>query len=101
MKRLQRGQHVHNSGFVATTDLQKKWVEEKKKNPDTIILVKVGKFYEVFNEDADLFHDEFAFMYMAGEIAHTGYPETYHQKYTELLDKKALKFTILQKKVNL
>lgn len=98
MQRLEYGQHIHHTKFVPQTKLQELWVEEKEKNPNTIILVKLGKFYELFNEDADIFHNKFAFMYMVGNIAHTGYPETYHDKYCELLTKNGLEFTILDVK---
>lgn len=35
--------------------LKQKWKEAKSMNPDTILFVKIGNFYELFGADADVF----------------------------------------------
>ena len=37
------------------SSLQQKWKEAKALNPDTILFVKIGNFYELFGTDADVF----------------------------------------------
>ena len=85
-RKLQKGQHLHNcanwihlyNNFNPTrTFMQRKitlWDCAKEDYPNDIILMKVGAFIEVFNEDADVFHTEFEFPYMKGGIAWTAFP---------------------------
>lgn len=39
---------------VAQTPLMKQWEEMKKKHPDAVLLFRVGDFYEIFGEDAQV-----------------------------------------------
>lgn len=79
------GNHMHNYP-TEFEDWRKKnpknnqWLEIKKQYPDTIVMVQNGKFYELFHEDADVFHRTFQAVYMHGYVAHTGYPISCHDK---------------------
>jgi len=54
------------------TPLKEKWRAVKAINPKTIVLVRIGKFYEVFDEDADILHEVFQAPIMEGR--HSGFP---------------------------
>ena len=41
----------------------------------TILFFKMGKFYELYNMDADIGVSELNLVYMKGEQAHAGFPE--------------------------
>ena len=99
-RKLEKGQHLHNcanwlhlyNNFnVRRIGLHRKinlWYETKQANPNDIILMKVGHFIEVFNEDADVFHTEFEFPYMKGGIAWTGVPYSCLNEYISKLTEK-------------
>ena len=53
------------------TPLQHKWRTIKDESPATIVLVRIGKFYEAFDEDADVLHDVFQAPLMG---RNTGFP---------------------------
>lgn len=87
------GNHMHN--FVlgnSMTDWQhykrEEWVEAKNRNPDTIVLVQNGRFYEMFHQDADTMHTALNTVYMPGYIAHTGYPISCHDRLINQLREK-------------
>lgn len=74
-------------GVEEPTTLQETWVETKKNYPDSVILVKIGKFYEVFHRDADIIVDNWeGGLYMSGKIAHTGFPESVLEKFINKLN---------------
>ena len=74
-------------GVEDPTTLQETWVETKKNYPDSVILVKIGKFYEVFHRDADIIVDNWeGGLYMSGKIAHTGFPESVLEKFINKLN---------------
>lgn len=83
--------------FQTTTPLDKQieWVSVKKKNPDAIVLVKVGRFFELFHGDADVLVTECEAIYMLGRMAHTGIPDTALQRYTDMLSKKGYKICVI------
>lgn len=56
------------------------WWSVKARNMDTILFFKVGKFYELFHMDADVGFHELGLIYMKGEKAHSGFPETAYAK---------------------
>jgi hypothetical protein len=79
------GNHMHN--FVLGTNMsewqhskRQEWVEAKTRNPNTIVLVQNGRFYEMFHQDADTLHTALNTVYMYGYIAHTGYPISCHDR---------------------
>lgn len=69
------------------TAQQYKWIDVKRKYPDAVVLVKIGKFYELFHRDADIFVDISDGCYMSyDKIAHTGFPENALEKFTNKLN---------------
>ena len=63
------------------TPLQEKWRAVKATNPKAIVLVRIGKFYEVFDEDADILQDVFQAPIMEGR--HSGFPASCLGKFLE------------------
>jgi DNA mismatch repair protein MSH6 len=55
---------------------QQQWWEIKSQYADTVLLFKVGKFYEMFHDDADVGVSVLGFVYMKGVSAHAGFPES-------------------------
>jgi DNA mismatch repair ATPase MutS len=45
----------------------------------------VGKFYEIFHHDADIAVKELDLIYMKGEKAHSGFPESAFAKFASIL----------------
>ena len=73
----------------APTAMQEEWIKTKRKFPNSIILVKIGKFYELFHKDADIFVSNVDRMcYMSGKIAHTGFPENKLSAFINLMNSK-------------
>jgi len=68
------------------TAMQEMWIKLKRTYPSAVVLVKIGKFYEVFHRDADIIVDVWdGGCYMSGKIAHTGFPENVLEKFTKKL----------------
>lgn len=51
-------------------------------------LAQVGKFYELFHQDADVGMQELDLIYMKGEKAHSGFPEISYGKFADELVSK-------------
>ena len=58
------------------SSLQQKWKEAKALNPDTILFVKIGNFYELFGTDADVFGKACGLTIgkTNNNMSHTGFP---------------------------
>lgn len=89
---LARGEHMHDHGETlevykkwADTKEKQRWVQEKTKHPDHIIFTHVGGFFEFFHQDADVMHEVCEAVYMKGEVAHTGIPQSVFLKIQEKL----------------
>lgn len=52
--------HIHSTDVVLeeTTDVMRQYLNIKKENPDSILLYRLGDFYETFFEDAELLSRE-------------------------------------------
>ena len=90
--KLGRGEHLHDrweasEGYEtwADTKQKKQWVAEKRKGPDHIIFTHVGGFFEFFHEDADVMNEACGTVFMKGEVAHTGIPQSAFLKFQNLL----------------
>ncbi|CAN0511775.1 unnamed protein product, partial [Scytosiphon promiscuus] len=64
------------------------WWLFKSENMDTVLFFKVGKFYELFHQDADVGMQELDLIYMKGEKAHSGFPEISYGKFADSLVSK-------------
>lgn len=52
---------------------------------------QVGKFYELFHQDADVGMQELDLIYMKGEKAHSGFPEISYGKFADSLVSKGFR----------
>lgn len=64
---------------------QKQYWEIKSRNYDLVLFFKVGKFYELFDEDAHVGVKELGLNYMKAKRPHSGFPEVAFDKYAQQL----------------
>jgi len=69
------------------TPAAQQWWDIKSRYADTLLLFKVGKFYEIFHMDADVAVQVLGFNYMKGCAAHAGFPEIGYGNFCERLVK--------------
>ncbi len=71
--------------------------ELKKKDASTIYMFRVGIFYNILNEDAKLLNKELGLKItsLSSEIIKCGFPINSLNKYIEKLNKKQLKYEII------
>jgi DNA mismatch repair protein MSH6 len=74
-----------HEGGKKLTEAKRQWWELKSQYFDTVLLFKVGKFYELFHMDADVGVEVLGFKYMKGHEAHAGSPEAAYARITDLL----------------
>lgn len=72
------------------TPKREKWQQIKEQNPQSIVLVKIGKFYEVFEDDAMVFHDVFQAPLLDNQ-KHTGFPASCLGKFIQGLQEAGYK----------
>lgn len=87
----ERTLYVPSSFLDSQTPALRQWWLIKQKNMDAILFFKMGKFYELFNEDAVVGVNVLDIAYMKGDEtkpAHAGFPEISYEKYSkQLIDK--------------
>jgi DNA mismatch repair protein MSH6 len=72
--------------FKNMTPAQAQYWQIKAENMDIVLFFKMGKFYELFDEDAEIGARELDLAYMTGkERLHVGFPEGGYSKYAERL----------------
>lgn len=64
---------------------QAQWWRFKAANFDSVLLFKMGKFYEMFEMDAHIGVRDLGLMYMRGEQPHAGFPEKNYAMHAEQL----------------
>ena len=64
---------------------QAQWWKFKAANFDSVLLFKMGKFYEMFEMDAHIGVRDLGLMYMRGEQPHAGFPEKNYAMHAEQL----------------
>lgn len=80
--------YVPGSFLDSQTPAMRQWWLIKQKNMDAILFFKMGKFYELFNEDAVIGVNNLDINYMKGDDtrpAHAGFPEISFSKYSKIL----------------
>ncbi|KXZ50845.1 hypothetical protein GPECTOR_15g531 [Gonium pectorale] len=65
------------------SEAQQQWWNFKSYNFDSVLLFKVGKFYEMFEMDAYVGVDTLGLTFMKGEQPHAGFPEVKYADMTE------------------
>ncbi|KAL1519505.1 hypothetical protein AB1Y20_023022 [Prymnesium parvum] len=96
-KRDAQGRREGEAGFDKSTLLvqlkgderftpgQQQYWDIKRHHNDVIIFFKMGKFYELFEEDALVGHRELDLSFMGKDSPHVGFPEAALGKYAEKL----------------
>ena len=69
----------------ANTDEKRRYLKAMNENPNTVVLMKVGKFLEAFHSSADVLHKVFKAPYMRTTFAHTGLPISKMDEYLKRL----------------
>ncbi|CAJ0960602.1 unnamed protein product, partial [Mesorhabditis belari] len=67
------------------------WWTIKAKNFDTVLLFKVGKFYELYHMDAVIAVNHLSLTYMRGKFAHAGFPESAYGRFADQLVSRGFK----------
>lgn len=69
----------------------RQWWDIKMDNFDTVLFMKVGKFYELYHMDAVTGVQELGLSFMKGDFAHSGFPEVAFGRYAQVLVQKGYK----------
>ncbi|XP_050523673.1 DNA mismatch repair protein Msh6 [Daktulosphaira vitifoliae] len=73
------------------TPAVRQWWELKSQHYDCILFFKVGKFYEMYHMDAVTAAKELNLLYMKGDFAHVGFPESAYGRFSAILVEKGYK----------
>lgn len=78
--------YVPPEHYKKLTNAKKQFWDIKSENFDKIVFFKLGKFYELFYDDALICNKHLDLNWMGGKM-HTGFPEKCLEKYaTKLVD---------------
>lgn len=80
--------YVPDSFMKSQTETQRQWWQIKSDHWDTVLLFKVGKFYELFQKDALTGIQELSLLPMGGSYYHSGFPEKSFNKFADILREK-------------
>lgn len=77
--------------------LLEQYTSLKKNDKETIYLIRVGIFYNILNEDADIISEAIGLKItsLGPNIYKCGFPYQQIQKYTKLLEEKNIKYQII------
>jgi len=78
------------------TEAQRQWWELKARHFDSVLLFKMGKFYEMFEMDAHVGADVLGLQYMKGDQPHCGFPEASYSAYAERLARAGLRVVVVE-----
>jgi DNA mismatch repair protein MSH6 len=71
--------------YKALTPAQKQYFDIKAKNFDILLFYKIGKFYELYDLDAEVGVRELGLTYMVNQSRpHAGFPEAAYDKYSKM-----------------
>jgi len=73
------------------TPALRQWWNLKSQNFDVIFFFKVGKFYELYHQDAVVAVKELGLTFMKGDYAHAGFPEIAYSRFADALVSKGYK----------
>lgn len=82
---------VPDSFLKTQTPGHKQWWLLKAQYFDCIFFFKVGKFYELYHQDAVIGVRELGLTFMKGDYAHSGFPETAYDKMASSLIERGYK----------
>ena len=75
---------------------QAQWWRFKARHFDSVILFKMGKFYELFEMDAHVGARDLGLMYMKGEQPHCGFPEKNYAANAERLARAGRRVVVVE-----
>jgi DNA mismatch repair protein MSH6 len=75
---------------------QKQWWEFKASNFDSVLLFKMGKFYELFEMDAHIGAECLGLSYMKGDQPHVGFPEIAYAEMAERLARAGHRVVVIE-----
>eukprot|EP00878_Enallax_costatus_P014342 GHUV01015002.1.p1 GENE.GHUV01015002.1~~GHUV01015002.1.p1 ORF type:complete len:1085 (+),score=444.50 GHUV01015002.1:267-3521(+) len=78
------------------TEAQQQWWSFKSDNFDSVLLFKVGKFYEMFEMDAFVGVDVLGLQFMKGEQPHAGFPEAAYHLMAEQLARAGYRVIVVE-----
>ncbi|KAL7024587.1 hypothetical protein ACKWTF_013114 [Chironomus riparius] len=83
--------HIPESFLKQQTPGHLQWWKLKAQYYDCIFFFKVGKFYELYHQDAVTGVKELGLTFMKGDYAHSGFPETAYDKMSSTLVERGYK----------
>ncbi|KAF6259292.1 muts domain V-domain-containing protein [Scenedesmus sp. NREL 46B-D3] len=78
------------------TEAQQQWWNFKADSFDSVLLFKVGKFYEMFEMDAFVGVDVLGLSFMKGEQPHAGFPEAAYHGMAEQLARAGYRVVVVE-----
>lgn len=75
---------------------QQQWWTFKSENFDSVLLFKMGKFYEMYEMDAHVGVEHLGLLYMKGDQPHCGFPEKAYASNAEKLARKGFKVIVVE-----
>eukprot|EP00775_Hariotina_reticulata_P005636 gene5636-5875_t len=78
------------------TEAQQQWWSFKSSNFDSVLLFKVGKFYEMFEMDAFVGVDVLGLSFMKGDQPHAGFPEAAYHGMAEQLARAGYRVVVVE-----
>eukprot|EP00879_Flechtneria_rotunda_P025746 GHRR01027386.1.p1 GENE.GHRR01027386.1~~GHRR01027386.1.p1 ORF type:complete len:1037 (+),score=479.42 GHRR01027386.1:1366-4476(+) len=78
------------------TEAQQQWWKFKADNFDSVLLFKVGKFYEMFEMDAFVGVDVLGLSFMKGDQPHAGFPEAAYRGMAEQLARAGYRVVVVE-----
>ena len=91
---------IPQSAYKAMSPGQAQYWKFKSSCFDGILFFKVGKFYEIYNEDARIGHEIIGMSLMAGGEPHVGFPERSFQKFSDCFLQHGYKVLLLSLYLN-
>ena len=82
--------------FVKFSGSMKQYWDIKRENFDKILFFKIGKFYEIFYDDAILCHRLLDLSWMQGKKLHTGFQERSLDKFVSMLVSQGYKVAVIE-----
>jgi len=75
---------------------QEQWWRFKCQNFDSVLMFKMGKFYELFEMDAHVGVEVLGLAYMKGDQPHAGFPEANYHTHAEALARAGLRVVVIE-----
>jgi DNA mismatch repair protein MSH6 len=81
---------------VQISEGQRQWWAFKAAHYGSVLLFKMGKFYEMFEMDAHVGAEVLGLAYMKGDQPHAGFPEKNYHQNAELLARAGHRVVVIE-----